>query len=173
MYQSQITIPCIFQTAPMTSTRYCDFTLHAYLKKCMLLLLDARPKQLVVVLHWLPIKKVTLWLGLKMQLDCNILMMWKLALKKCSTNPFIWISKIVCFILTTGKGRYWMEICKKQTLDLLLWRGRNRPTSFQHHPHPQIGVLLPQVDLPKALWPIAQDQERAFEDGKLRSKPRI
>ena len=101
-----------------------------------------------------------------MQLYCNILMLWKLALKKYSAKQFIRISSNVCFIMTTGKGRYWMEICKKQTLDLLLWRGRYRPAPFQHQPHPQIGVLLPQVDLPKTLWPIAQDQEGAFEDGK-------
>ena len=103
-YHSQITIPCIFQTAPMTSHRYCDFTLHAYLKKCMLLLLDARPKQLVVVLHWLPIKKVTLWLGLKMQLDCNILMLWKLALKKCSIQA-IYLNLKNCLFYSDHRKR--------------------------------------------------------------------
>ena len=121
----------------MTSHRKCDFTLHAYLKKCMLLLLDARPKQLVVVLHWLPIKKVTLWLGLKIQLDCNILMMWKLALKKCSTKPFIWISKLFVLFWPQEKADIEWKFARSKLWISYFEEGGTVPPPFNIIPTPK------------------------------------
>ena len=55
--------------------------------------------------------------------------------------------RTICVQLTdlSGEGGHRVEVCEVEVVDLLLRRGRHRPTSLQHHPHPQVPLLHLQV----------------------------
>ena len=51
-------------------------------------------------------------------------------------------------------------------MDLLFRGGRDRSSAVQHHPDPQVCLLLAQVVLRQALWPLAKHEEVVPQDGE-------